>query len=114
MSATSDAQPGGLWHTPRYKALSFSWIGETGFGGAMRSTSVAGSIRRHTMLNTMPMIQTQTTPQNAPYLRSGMAGGGIMDILKSALSMGKSFLKGAIPFAIRGSSFGTPGSYLTS
>ena len=113
MSAFTERQPGNLWHSPRYKALSYSWLNSTGFGGAMRSTSCGGGIRRHTLLDTIPIVQTATIPQNAPYLRTGMNGGGIMDILKGALNMGKSFLKGVIPYAIRGTSLGTPGSYLT-
>ncbi len=108
-------QPGGLWHPANRKALSFGWAMTDGFGGAMRSVGcMGGSIRQSNMCGAVPMVMTTTKPQNAPYMSAGMAGGGIMDFLKSALSYGKSFVKGVIPYSIRGSSFGTPGSYMTT
>lgn len=114
MALFNESQPGGLWHPVRHKALSYTWARANGLGAAMLHTAEAGSIRTHTLLHHAPLVMARPKPENAAYMSAGMAGGGIMDVLKTALSYGKSFLKGVIPYSIRGSSFGTPGSYMTT
>ena len=92
MSDFPNRQPGGLWHCPSYKALSYTWAGETGFAGAMRHTAVAGGIRGATLLNHSPMICARSKPENAPYMSyNGGASWGstFKDILSKALSYGK-------------------------
>ena len=92
MSSFENRQPGGLWHTPSNKALSFSWATSSGFPGAMQHTAEAGSIRRANLAQTCPMVMATPKPQNAPYMSyNGGASWGhtFKDILATMLQHGK-------------------------
>lgn len=91
MSDFPNRQPGGLWHCPSVKALSYTWASETGFPGAMRATATAGGIRGATLLNHSPVVVARPKAENAPYMSyNGGASWGatFKDILGKALNYG--------------------------
>ena len=80
---------GGLWGPVKYASLRYQFANIDGLASGM--AGVGGSLRNATVCHALPpVIARKSTPQSA-YLRPAN-GGGIMDIFKSALSVGKNLI----------------------
>lgn len=82
MAGLGCTQPGGVWHNVNSKALSYSYLGMHGFGGAMHATACAGGLRHSTLLNHMPMVMGMSKADQSPYM-GHMGGASWMDTMKN-------------------------------
>lgn len=85
MSGYRVTTPGGVWHNVNTKALSYGYIRQMGFGGAMATAGACGGSLRNAVLNHhIPMVRALPFPEGSAYFQAAphMQGSGIMNVLK--------------------------------
>jgi hypothetical protein len=74
-----NGQPGGIWCGVDDKALSYCWVNNSGFTGALVHTAQAGGLSRTVISSALPFVTAIPKSSHEPYMSGG---GGIGDAIK--------------------------------